>query len=359
MFILCRSSSKISILIIISLILISLHGSTVFFDYAIASEDHFAIVDKENFIFVDQANTGGPWIGSEDNPLLKISDALRIAQPFDTVYINQGVYNETLTLRIPIRLVGLDHPVIDEKYSDKIVSIKSSDVHIENLRIIHSNGEKNDAGLFINHVSNISIVNCIIHHTKSAIYINDSSEVLIENSSIFHSGNAIRIDNSSIISINSCDFARNSIVLLMETSPQLLINKSVFTANGMSGSITTSNDIQIYRSNITDNSVNKGGLFFSDSMNIIVYDSLFRHNGVGISFSNVTLARIKYCEFIKNTHFAISFRKASYQIIVSNSTIDKNIRNGVYIESGNNCVITNSSITNNALYAITGAASSM
>ena len=303
-------------------------------------------------IFVDQNNLNGPWVGTKQHPLRQISAALDVAHPYDTIFISGGVYKETLLLSFPIRLIGIDSPVIDGGYEDKIIFIQSSDVYIDNLQIVHSDGDANDAGLFLKQASNITITNCIIHHTKTGIFLNQSNNVLINNSWFFHSGNAIRTNQSSNILIQNCDFARNSMGLLAQYSSDIDIFYSLFNANGLSCFFDHSSELSIQQCNISNNSVNKGGIFFSDSSNIIVTDTLFRHNGVGISFSNVSSVIVNYCNFVRNTHFAISFRKASRQVEISNCSIQHNIRNGIYIESGNSCKISHSNVMENAIYGI-------
>ncbi len=349
---LCCSLRKTISFIIVMLIVFS---SYLPFDnklFQVQSIQANEISQDHKTIFVDQGNTNGPWTGSEQYPLKQISEAITIANPYDTIYVQKGFYYETIQITFPIRLIGTPHTVIDGGYNHTVLSILSSDVIISTLCIDHSSGYENDAGVYIEQSNNVTISNCIIHHTKTGIFLNESDQILINNSWIFHSGNAIRSDYSSNISIISCDFARNSIGLLMIHSKDILLNFSIFNSNGISGYFDYSSTIRINQCNLSDNSVNKGGFFFSNSLHIDVTDTLFNHNGVGISFSNTSLAIIDSCEFVKNTHFALSFREPSKLIQITHCLIHRNIRNGVYIESDNSCTISYSHLSNNAIYSV-------
>mgnify|MGYP006279384263 CR=1 FL=1 len=307
---------------------------------------------RSNHLFVDQQNNQGPWTGSADHPFQMISQALSKADPCTTIFIKDGVYHEIIEIVFPISLVGMGSPVIDGNYRQNVISIRSSDVSIENLTVIHSDGGNTDAGVYIDQSNNVSINNCTIHHTRTGVFANYSKLVLIKNSSFFHSGNAIRTDFSTDISIQGCDFARNSMAILTQHSTQISLNFSIFYANGMSGFFHRSSNISIVQCNLTDNSVNKGGLFFSASQFIDLKQNLFRHNGVGVSISNVSSVHITHCDFVKNTHFAISLRDASEQVMISNCSIRDGIRSGVYIESDNSCTLTRCHLQNNYLYSI-------
>jgi len=354
----CRSQRKILSFIIVLLFVFSPLFSVDMKLIEAQSIQRNGKNQNENIIFVDQRNANGPWTGSEQYPLQRISEAITMADPYDTIFIQKGIYNETLQITFPIRLIGNQLPVIDGRYNHTVLSVLSSDVYISNLCISHSNGYENDAGVYIKQSTNVTISNCIIHHTKTGIFLNESNQILINDSWIFHSGNAIRSDHSSTISIISCDFARNSIGLLMIQSSNILLNFSVFIANGISCYFDHSSNICIKQCNISDNSVNKGGFFFSDSCFINLTNTLFYHNGVGISFSNVSSTTIDSCEFIKNTHFALSFREPSKQIQISYCLIHQNIRNGLYVESDNACTISHSHLTDNMLYSVIADSSS-
>ncbi len=308
--------------------------------------------EQVNQIYVDHYNNQGPWNGSSRHPFKNISHALNIAAPYDTIYINDGEYNETVEILFPIQIIGYGSPVINGGYQPEVISVRSSNVLITNLEIIHSDGYKTNAGISIDQAQNVSISHCVIHHTKTGIFLNNSNNITISDSWFFHNGNAIRSNHSSHVTITNCDFARNSMGLFLQYSNEINMSHSTFSANGLSIFLDHSSNAKIRQCNITDNSVNKGGFFFSDSTYIEVSDTLFRHNGVGISFSNVSSAVVDSCNFLKNTHFAISFRETSKQIIISNCSIRNNMRNAIYIESGNSCIITRSHLVDNAIYSI-------
>jgi len=325
---------------------------SMFASFVSSSEPCTTITKEGAELFVDQNNQMGPWTGSAITPFKKISQALSCASPYDKIYISDGMYNESLSIKIPVNLIGIDTPIINGNNAHTIVKVTSDDVVLHNLEVIHSFGGNNDSGIYIDHCSNVTISDCVIHHTKTGIFLNQSSNVSIDSTMIFHSGNGIRVDHSSEIIIQSCDFARNSLAILSQDSTDITVNFSSFRANGMSGCFYQSSQILVGGCELTDNSVNKGGLFLSNTQMIAIVDTLFKHNGVGVSLSNVSTVEIQFCEFKTNTHFAVAMRDASADIFISNSVFSHNLRNGIYIETGNSCTITESHIIDNYGYGI-------
>ncbi|MFO8077238.1 MAG: right-handed parallel beta-helix repeat-containing protein [Thermoplasmatota archaeon] len=303
-------------------------------------------------VYVDIENVQGPWMGSAQYPFQNISTALTFASPNDTILINPGVYDEVFEVTIPLKIIGINSPVIDGGYQHYVITVNTSDVLLKNLNLRYSDGKDKDAGVKIQQGENVTISGCIFHHTRNGVFVNHSDHVFITDSWFFHSGNGIRVDNSSNLSVLSCDFARNSMGIFAQYSNEITVYHSTFTGNGMSGFFYRSSSVDIKQCNLTDNSVNKGGLFFSDSQSIRINHSLFRHNGVAISLSNASSVGVTYCDFIKNTHFALSLRKTSEAVMISNCIISESIRNAIYIEEKNTCTISNSHLMNNYLYSI-------
>ena len=123
-------------------------------------------------------------------------------------------------------------------------------------------------------------------------------------------------------------------------------------ANGIACFFEGSSNIEMLHCNISDNSVNIGGVFIIGFSDVSVANCVIRHNGAGVSISSSRGISITGCDLYLNTHFAVSLRTASRDIIVSECEIRDNFRFGIYLEMGNSCIVRNNNICDNVLYGI-------
>ena len=305
--------------------------------------------------YVDQTNVDGPRDGSSSHPFLSISESLLIANPYDTIFVMPGRYNEHITLLYPINLIGISTPIIDGGYNNSIVTVHTNDVLIKNFIISHSGGLKDDAGLSISLGSNITIDDSIIHHTKNGVSLYYCSDITFQGCSFFHNGNGISIKDSTFNHIQECDFAYNAIGILANEAYDLTLSLSTFVGHGIAALFHQSSRLEIRDCNLSDNSVNKGGFILSNTSKAFLLNSMFYHNGDGISITNCDDISIENCSFLKNTHFALSLRQPSTNVVVSSCILSENLRTAVYAESRNHFSITDCNIVDNYLYSISAA----
>jgi parallel beta-helix repeat protein len=283
----------------------------------------------------------------------KIQDAIDNASDGDIIFVYNGVYYENITVDKSIKLTGekLKNTIIDGCYSYYVIQILSEKVFVKNLTIRNSGGYNKNAGIIIGSENN-SIINCQIYRTKSGIFIEEVNNNIIENCSFHSNGEGIQFKTSNNNIVKNCSFSHNSIGFHTENSTNCNLYYTNFCNNGMSCLFNDSLNIQIEKCNISDNSVNLGGVFFIKCYDVIVNNSIFCHNGVGITLSSSELITIKNCDFNLNTHYGISMRSASRNVIISKCEIINNYRYGFYIEPKNNCKITNNNIDENTLYGL-------
>lgn len=68
-----------------------------------------------------------------------ISEAIQIAQNFDTIEVQKGIYKESnITITKPIHIHGETGAIIDAENKGHIIKIKSDQVIIKNLLLINS-----------------------------------------------------------------------------------------------------------------------------------------------------------------------------------------------------------------------------
>jgi parallel beta-helix repeat protein len=71
--------------------------------------------------YVDDDNTEGPWDGTSVHPFQYIQDAIDMAQAQDTILIQDGFYDESLQITVPVHLIG------QSKENTVITSTSSND----------------------------------------------------------------------------------------------------------------------------------------------------------------------------------------------------------------------------------------
>jgi hypothetical protein len=310
-----------------------------------------SIAGFSKVFYVDRNNTHGPWDGSDENPFRFIQDAIDASSAYDHVNIGEGIYFEQLFISKPLSLFGDEHTIIDGSFQGSIVQINSMDVRINNIAFKNSGGTTHDAGIVANG-NNLSFRNCVFYFVKTGLGLNDCFNVLLYNCSFFRTGQGLNAKQITNLSLNHCNFKKNAMALSLHDSDNIKIVDSAFEGNGMSCYFEEVRNIQFSTCNISDNSVNKGGLFFNNCENACITDCVFIHNGVGVSFSSCQKINISYCDFIANTHFAISLRTPSIDVIVSFCNLNNGLRTGIYIESNNDCLISDCNIINNTLYGL-------
>ncbi|MCJ7697682.1 MAG: hypothetical protein MUO73_05065, partial [Thermoplasmata archaeon] len=103
-------------------------------------------------IYVDDNNTQGPWNGSYDYPYQYIRDGILHASDGDTVYVFNGIYNETVTINKSIYFRGQqqDNTIIDGHNNGSVIHVTTDNVRIRRLTIRNSGGCQGNAGITVN-----------------------------------------------------------------------------------------------------------------------------------------------------------------------------------------------------------------
>lgn len=334
---------KYSVLIICILLLF-----TIFPSFLVSSEGSVSI------LIVDQNNTNGPWDGSWNYPYRSIQDAIDNAVGGEEIIVFPGTYIGNVVIDVPVHIVGYESPSIYGNYNQSVITISSDDVRLQNFIISYSGGYRYDAGITYLSIDNVTISDCVIHHTRNGMIIDNGRNIVLKNTSFLNNGNGIFINESESVSFYDCKFSNNAIGIVIKNTSQIDIDYSSFTGNGMSGYFSYSTDLSVDSCNLSDNSVNKGGFFIESSSIVTIDNTLFYHNGDGLSLSDCSNISITNCEFLYNTHFAVSLRQPCKDIFILHSIISDNLRSGIYLEENNDCVISSSNIFNNYLYDVTG-----
>ena len=314
----------------------------------LVNETHLGII-----IYVDYNNTAGPWDGTIDYPYQRIQDGIDHASNGDTVYVYCGTYHENIVIDKSIMLIGerSNITIIDGSYYEFVVKVIEDFAAIINFTIRNSGGYIGNAGVKLYSNNNL-IKNCFIYRTKTGIYLDKSSFNEIDNCTIYSNGGGVILKTSENNTVKGCSLSHNSIAIHFEHSTSNTVSFSYLYENGIACYFEYSSSIEMLHCNVSDNSVNIGGVFITDCSDIRVTNCVICHNGAGVSISSSRKISISNCDLFLNTHFAISLRTTSYDIIVSECEIRDNFRFGIYLEKGNSCLIMNNNIYDNTLYGI-------
>jgi len=150
----------------------------------IISEDIKQIeqIISDHTIYVDGANSDGPWDGSIDNPYQFIQDGVHHADEEDIIYIFQGIYHENILISKQITLIGQQKntTIIDGDYHSSILHLQSDHITISDITLQNSGGNIYDSGILLES-SNNTIVNCQLYRTKNGIYLINQTNNTIKN----------------------------------------------------------------------------------------------------------------------------------------------------------------------------------
>jgi len=285
-------------------------------------------------IYVDDSNTQGPWNGSYDYPYQYIRDGILHATDGDTVYMFNGIYNETVTINKSIYFRGQqqDNTIIDGHNNGSVIHVTTDNVRIRHFTIRNSGGYQGNAGITVN-ANTTTITECTVYRTRTGISIQNNSETIITNCRFHTNGYGIAFSSSAFVTIDKCTFYHNGIGVYLYDTHCITITNSYTDTNGIGFLCEHSSNIQISSSAARDNDDNEGGMFFVDSNYINIINCYLVHNGVGVNLVNSSACYIDQCNFSLNTHFACKLKETVSGIILTNCIFTKNLRYGLYAEN--------------------------
>ncbi len=177
------------------------------------------------FIFVVSANA---------SPLQEAIDSAPIGS---TLKLSAGVYKGNIVIEKPITILGIEDGVIIEgSGKQNVITIKSSSVKLENLKIIKSGNriDAMDAAIFINNAQKVTIQKCVIEESLYGIFMDNVSNSFIldnkissNNEDVGFRGDALRLwfSHNNLIKDNSIIKSRD--IVLMRSNNNTLLNNYI------------------------------------------------------------------------------------------------------------------------------------
>ncbi|MGZ7133931.1 MAG: right-handed parallel beta-helix repeat-containing protein [Halobacteriota archaeon] len=222
-----------------------------------------------------------------------ISEAVKSAQPGDTVLVGPGTYVENILVDKPLKVVstnGASATVVKATDTSKDVFLLSGgDITIQGFTVTAGK-----MGVVFGHTSNCVLTACVMNGNVFGVYLSGASGNLVSNNNLNGNGFGIYLDGSS----------RNK-----------LSNNSASNEKGGGGNASLSDGIYMFNSNA--NNVTRCELSNNQNFGVSLFNS--KNN----AFSNNTLS--------SNAQFGVRLRDGADNNQFSFNTFKANAENGVLI----------------------------
>jgi len=120
-----------------------------------------------------------------------IAQGLETAQPYDTLFIKNGIYLEhNLIVNKPITIIGVDRPVLDGEKKGFILVITADDVTVKGLEVRNTSTSfmEDYAGILIEKTKNTIIEDNRLIDNFFGIYLAETDKAVIKNNYLSASG---------------------------------------------------------------------------------------------------------------------------------------------------------------------------
>jgi parallel beta-helix repeat protein len=268
--------------------------------------------------------------GTANRPYRSIQKAIDLASDGDSIYVFEGIYNESLTINKRVNISGLDRTNTKIQKSGGsyryLIDISADNVALEDFNITDVPGSIRTALIHVT-ADNVRIVGVRVTQGKKwGIYLDGSSDGIIGFSTIDNmSDSGIFGENSDNNVFSDNNFFQNSVTALYISSSN---NNIIFNNTFKKTDVIT----------LTGNAIDGENCNRSNiSNNLILNCSLDGVHLYGGEFNLVQKNTIKYCDRQS------IFMSSSDSIIFQNFLVDNSI--GIYLK-GSNCQLTSNIIQN-------------
>ncbi len=263
-----------------------------------------------------------------------IADAIRIAQPYDTIQVMAGLYAESgLQITQPLTVLGVDRPIIDGDGKGTILKVTGSDVTITGFvfRGVPVKFTSEPAAILLESAINCEIRGNQFTNNFFAIYLAGArycrilkNEIVGSAADMTNSGNGIHLWQSRDIAISGNQIRGHRDGIYLE-----FVKHSNISDNESSGNF-------------------RYGLHFMYSDSCRYERNRFIRNGSGVA-----VMYTHSIEMIENT-FAESWGGAAYGLLLKDIKNSRVVRNritgnsiGVFMEGSDRILIENNEIAAN------------
>ncbi len=288
-------------------------------------------------------------------PVKTLRKAVELAQPFDTIYLEKGIYKEgNIVITKSLRLFGENQPVLDGENKFEILTLSGKDFMVRGITFRNSGySSMNDfASIKIIDASGFLIENNTIEHASFAIHIANSHDFIVRKNMIngtpgeeHSTGNGIHLwkCNHATIDRNSISGHRDGIYFEFVTESLIQNNFSekniryglhfmfsnndqyisnTFHDNEAGVAVMFSHHVTMKKNKFEDNRGSSSyGLLLKEISDGWVSENTFSGNTVGIFMEGTNRIEVKRNKFISNGYALKVQASCSANMIENNNFI--------------------------------------
>lgn len=267
-----------------------------------------------------------------------IKQAIAIAHPSDSIYIENGIYKEgNITIANSLNLFGEKHTILDGEQKYEILTLSGKNFYIKGITFRNSgySSMHDYASIKIIDASEFNIENCTIKNAHFAVHVSNSHHFKIQNNVIAgtpgeeqSTGNGIHLwkCNHAAIENNRISGHRDGIYFEFVTE-------------------------SLVQNNFSEKNI-RYGLHFMFSNNDEYNSNTFSNNGAGVAVMFSHHIKMQKNTFEKNqggSAYGLLLKEISDGEIEKNNFIENTA--GIYMEGTNRMTIKNNKLMNNG-YAL-------
>lgn len=272
------------------------------------------------------------------HPVKTIKKAIALAQPFDTIYIEKGIYKEgNIVITKSVRLLGNSGTVLDGESKFEILTLSGNNFIVKGITF------RNSGYSSMNDFASIKII--------------DASDFIIENNTIDNAHFAIHISNSNnftvrknvIIGTPGEEQSTGNGIHLWKCSHAVIINNHVAGhRDGIYFEFVTHSLVQ---NNFSEKNI-RYGLHFMFSNDDEYISNTFHNNGAGVAvmFSHhIIMEKNKFQENRGASSYGILLKEISDGWVRNNTFSENTV--GIFMEGTNRIEIKSNRFAGNG-YAV-------
>lgn len=263
-----------------------------------------------------------------------VKEAIRLAQPYDTVWVASGIYHENdILIDKPLAIIGGQKAVLDAGFKKGIFSVMAQNVLIAGLTLqnVEESFTKNYAAVRVRGGGHITVRNNTILNSYYGVYLEQTDSCTVSHNYIkgnakqeSTSGNAIHLFRTNHINIASNNVLRHRDGIYLESSSNSTITGNTSQNNLRYGLHFMFSDNNSYRHNKFIR--NGSGIAVMYSRDIIMTDNLFEQNwgaaAYGILLKDISDSRIERNIFRQNTTGI--YAEGSTRLLLKNNEFRQN-----------------------------------